>query len=222
MDFLFGSKILVIAPHNDDELIGCWFLMQRLVGNAHIRIVVVTIHDDDQTLTAKRQEETRTALARIGISEIEYWGFSDGRVNGNTPQLRDHMSKEVANHDFVFAPAPNDLTPDHKAIAQVAVELVGAERLVWYRSTWWTFTARGADFVVKGKFSEKRAALSCFKTQSHIGLLRGLIMSVFEELLASGRFCAVERFKFACKNDLATAPLNSISIRHMPRLIFWR
>lgn len=220
--FFFKTRVSIIAPHNDDEVIGCWFLMQELAGQADISVIVATSHARDPDLRARRQQETRTALARIGISNVEHWDIPDGSANAFVPQLQERLTSAAANHDYVLCPAPNDRTPDHVPIANAACEIIPVEKLIWYRSTWWTFTSENADFEVRGKFSDKKAALACFKSQKHVALLRSVFFSRIETLLTSGKLEPTEQFMFASKGKLSSAPLNSISLRHVLRLLVWR
>lgn len=219
---LENKRIAVLAPHNDDEVIGCWFLMEALSGLADIRVVVVTYNSDNPDLTACRRDETRTVLAGIGIFDIQHWDIPDGSAHSFAPRIAEQISAMAVDYDFVLCPAPNDRTPDHIPVAQAAYDGLPAEKLIWYRSTWWTFPVRNADFKVTGDFSAKKAALACFKSQAHISLFRCLIYSRFESFLAYGTFSAAEAFTFASVEKLAAKPLNSISLGDFPRLLFWR
>src|SRR5438046_7255856 len=60
---LRGERLLVLAPHPDDEVIGCGGLVaQHLAEGRSVRVVVAT--DGGQAgVAAEREEETRNALA---------------------------------------------------------------------------------------------------------------------------------------------------------------
>jgi len=93
------ERILVFAPHPDDEVLGSGGVIASMVAknsNANIRVVVAT-NGDASRLTAfsqgllpftkkslrqlaiKRQQESLSALIYLGLHarQVEYWGFPD-------------------------------------------------------------------------------------------------------------------------------------------------
>ena len=99
LDVPHGTRLLVIAPHPDDEVLGAGGLMQRAhaVGGA-VRVVYLTdgdgypegveAEDHIETPTAKdylgygkqRRREAHTALVRLGLADAfqTFLGFPDG------------------------------------------------------------------------------------------------------------------------------------------------
>jgi LmbE family N-acetylglucosaminyl deacetylase len=94
-----ATRLLVIAPHPDDEVLGAGGLMQRVkAGGGSIRIVYLTdgdgypegVKQEDhvETPTAKdylgygkqRRREARAALVRLGLADAfqTFLGFPDG------------------------------------------------------------------------------------------------------------------------------------------------
>lgn len=216
-----GKRIAIIAPHNDDEVVGCWHFMEAMAGSADIGVIVVTRHADDADLTETRRAETRQALLGVGVTELSYWDIADGRAVDAADQLEGLMSDLENRWDYVLCPAPNDRTFDHVPIAKAAAAKIRSGKLVWYRSTWWTFRMRDADVIFAGSIRNKIRALSVFRSQKKIALARGVWLSVFEHLLVKGRLSSAEGFVFARDSVLPADPLNSISLRHYPRFPFW-
>src|SRR5690349_12478109 len=75
---LRGERLLVLAPHPDDEVIGCGGLVAlHLREGRAVRVVVAT--DGGQAgEPAERQRESRAALASLGGgAEIEFLNFPD-------------------------------------------------------------------------------------------------------------------------------------------------
>lgn len=218
----FGKRILIIAPHNDDEVIGCWHFMSSLSHRAHIEIVFATHTKDNRDLIKTRRNESRLALAGLQICGIRYWDIEDGQAAAERNAIISELEGLKDEWDYILCTAPNDRTPDHRTIGSILALHIPLEKLLWYRSTWWTFTPRSADFKVTGDFAGKQLALACFESQRGIALSRSVRFSQIEELVASGNLRSTERFKFASDDNLAIAPLNSISPYHLPRLLFWR
>jgi LmbE family N-acetylglucosaminyl deacetylase/glycosyltransferase involved in cell wall biosynthesis len=121
---LRGERLLVLAPHPDDEVIGCGGLVAlHLREKRLVRIVVAT--DGGQGGTPEtREQESRRALSRLGGSAaIEFLRYAD-RSFGNeaAPRLRDEL---LSFHpDLILVPSPIEIHPDHLALARVFCELV--------------------------------------------------------------------------------------------------
>lgn len=218
----YGKRILIIAPHNDDEILGCWHFMSFLSGRAHIEIMFVTSTKHKPDLSNARRRESLTALSGLKICGIRHCYIEDGQAGTQYEAILLEIEGLKEEWDYVFCTAPNDRTPDHSAIGSIVKLHIPLQKLVWYRSTWWTFTSRSADFKVTGDVAGKTAALACFESQRSIALSRSIKFSQFEELFASGNLRSTERFKFASNDELAEEPLNSISLYHLPRLLYWR
>lgn len=220
-ELLKFQNIAIIAPHNDDEVLGCFHLMQKLPPSTQIKVILVTCHDTNLTLTNIRRLETLKALESIPNIEFEYWDMPDGNVRDELSKLDQNFISLIASSDLVLCPAINDLTTDHIPIAYTALKQVPAKRLIWYRSTWWTFKMRNADFIVSGNFKEKFLAVKEFKSQKHIKLNRYLLLSCFEHFFFNFRPSSAEAFLFADEHKLSSSPLNSISLRHLYRIFYW-
>jgi len=91
-----GERILVVAPHPDDEALGCGGLIQQAVANgADVHVLLMTNGDASQfavvfgerempwipanmvSLGKKRQDETRGAMMKLGLprDHIHFLGF---------------------------------------------------------------------------------------------------------------------------------------------------
>lgn len=220
-ELLKCKGLTIIAPHNDDEVLGCFHLMKKLSPSTNIKIVIVTRHKNDLDLTNIRQSETIKALEGIENLDFVYWNLSDGNVKNELFYLENFFRTLVSGSDLILCPAPNDLTEDHVPIALTAFKEVPDNRLIWYRSTWWTFKMRNADFIVTGNLKDKFLAIEQFESQKHIKLKRALWLSFFEYLLVSFRLRSAEAFLFANESRLAPLPFNSISLRHLYRVFSW-
>lgn len=119
-----ARKVLILAPHPDDEIFGCGgavaLLQQR---GASIGVVVLTdgagLVSDDQRLaiTQTRQAETNAALAALGLSAAQFWGLPD-RSLVNDDQCARRLETLVQGVDLVFAPSLTEIHPDHAATGQ--------------------------------------------------------------------------------------------------------
>jgi LmbE family N-acetylglucosaminyl deacetylase len=126
---LRGERLLVLAPHPDDEVIGCGGLVAlHLREGRAVRVVVAT--DGAQGGAAEvRQEESRQALQVLGdggvgkSAMLAFLGWPDrGLDDSVAPKLREELLS--FRPDLILAPAPIEIHPDHSALARIFCELV--------------------------------------------------------------------------------------------------
>lgn len=118
----FGQSMLVVAPHQDDETIGCGgaLSLQVVCGKrAHILLVYDGADDCDQVgmsreaLCALRNDESRRAAAEIGLVP----SFLDIRsrvTDITTGALAIQRCIEAHDVDVIFTPWLLDTHPDHR------------------------------------------------------------------------------------------------------------
>ena len=139
------TRTLVIAPHPDDESIAAGGLLQRAIAaGGEVHVVVVTDGDnnpwplrylkkkvhitdaDRAEWGALRRDESRRALAALGVPSATFLGYPDRLLTtmarrGNL-EVRDAIVSAI--NDFspslLVIPSAFDLHPDHRAIAWFA------------------------------------------------------------------------------------------------------
>jgi LmbE family N-acetylglucosaminyl deacetylase len=132
---------LVLAPHPDDETLGCGATIARkLAAGASVQIVIATdgrywpasAKVSAAALVEIREEEARRAGAILGIARenIAFLRFEDGRLGDNRRLLRDRLVAilDRTNPEEIFAPSIIDTHPDHRALSELGRELVQARR----------------------------------------------------------------------------------------------
>ncbi len=184
-------RVLVLAPHPDDETIGCGGTV-ALLGAAGADVTVVFATDGEATrgspdgaraTGARRREEAAQAAAILGAA-TRFLGLADGGLGAavESDGLRDGAltaaiaaAVEAVAPEVVFAPWPLDGHPDHAAVAE-ALALVTARygrpagRLLAHAEVWGyeTRTALVPNRLVDVStvIDAKRAALAAHATGS--------------------------------------------------------
>src|SRR5215471_5346374 len=117
-------NILVLAPHPDDEVIGCGGAL-CLHARARARITAVFLtsgelglkHLPREKAWAIREKEGKAAAKVIGISELIFLRCSDWTLGDQIPKaaklLRPILKRTKPK--LVYLPHPNDGHPDHQA-----------------------------------------------------------------------------------------------------------
>ncbi|GFE83181.1 hypothetical protein GCM10011487_51810 [Steroidobacter agaridevorans] len=135
-----AEKILVLAPHMDDETIGCGgTLALHAQRGAQIAVVfltdgrngsseVNTLYGEERErkqreLIELRTTEARAALQRLGVNRMICLDAEDGaldRCDWAAGQLRDVLLKH--RPDIVYLPFYLEEHPDHRAASRVLLD----------------------------------------------------------------------------------------------------
>lgn len=138
-----GGPLLVIAPHPDDETLGCAATILR-AREAGRRTVVIIVSDGSQSfqsalispeqLIALRVDEATAAAGVLGVGrqDVIFLAFPDGRLQENRAQIAAALQIHVAAlyPVEIYAPYGIDQNPDHRAVAASVDDLVKAAVIV--------------------------------------------------------------------------------------------
>ena len=119
--------LLVVAPHPDDEVFGCGGLLS-LATRHGIAVHVVIVTDGALAGAAAEREAESLAAAQVwgGASarhSIEFWRVPDRGVKSDAP-LRARLATVIESSaaQWVIAPSPFEVHPDHRAVCRVAID----------------------------------------------------------------------------------------------------
>lgn len=127
-----NEVIVVIAPHMDDEVIGCGgTLVRHLAAGAKVTVVFLTDgrrgggNIPPATLTQVRKNEAHRALAELGITDAIFLDAADSEVIDTAElglRLREHLLR--IRPDLVYLPFFLEEHPDHRAASYVLRDAV--------------------------------------------------------------------------------------------------
>ena len=192
------ERILVVTAHPDDVDFGVAGSVATWVKSGiTVAYCIVTDGDaggSDRTITrpamaALRREEQRAAAAEVGVTDVTFLGYPDGRLVSSI-ELRRDISRQVRIHrpERLVCQSPERLWdrlgashPDHLAAGEAAVcaaypdarnpfahpELLAEGLEPHAVSEIWMMVAPSADRVVDvtDTFDRKLAALLCHRSQ---------------------------------------------------------
>jgi LmbE family N-acetylglucosaminyl deacetylase len=149
-----GRRVVVLAAHPDDEILGVGALLATF-SRRHHKIVMVWATDGEAshpgstvmtpaTLRRRRREESRRALARLGVVPVasHHLGLPDGGLAAGSDALRQQLAAIVCPGDLVLAPWSGDGHPDHEAIGAAASQ---PGTTTWHYPIWMWHWAEPAD-----------------------------------------------------------------------------
>jgi LmbE family N-acetylglucosaminyl deacetylase len=132
---------LVLAPHPDDETLGCGgTIMRKLAAGAPVNVVIAAdgryaYPSSDLSVDALveiREEEARRACAILGLpaASITFLRFEDLRLADHRGLLRDRLFPifDMIKPEEILVTSAIDNHPDHRVLAELARELVQTRR----------------------------------------------------------------------------------------------
>lgn len=159
-------NVLVLAPHTDDEALGCGATIARHIsaGDTVHCIAFSTCGRDDL------KDEARDASRALG-SSLEVLDFPVRRFDEHRQAILDVLIAACERHqpDYVYLPCSTDVHQDHEVIHREGMRAFKHCTVLGYELPWncRTFTASAFVRVSTDDIDAKAIAVSCYKSQVH-------------------------------------------------------
>ncbi len=120
-----ADTALVIAPHFDDDVLGCGGLIAQLTS-AGARVGVLFLTDgsggveeiaDRDAYAQRRHEEAADGLRILGVTDIEYLDLPDGSLDAHVDEAAEAVRRALMARrpDLLLAISPLEISADHRA-----------------------------------------------------------------------------------------------------------
>lgn len=196
-----GRRILVLAPHMDDEVLGCGgTLRKHALAGASITVAYLTDgrrgdptlnearlpaaekRAREDRLVARRKEEARRAAAILGIRDLVFLDRPDGALTTNE-ELRGSIRELLRSGgpDLVYLPFLTDRHRDHWEANRALMEAArgGAGRAPEFRCCGyeiWSPLVANCLVDISEVVEDKRRAIAQFESQlEHADYLGGIL-----------------------------------------------
>jgi LmbE family N-acetylglucosaminyl deacetylase len=168
----FGKSMVVVAPHQDDEAIGCGGALALQVRSGQAAAIVVLQDGADgceelgytrQAMTGMRNEESRRAAVAIGAPEPVF--FDHPVLAADEAQIAELAALLTERKaDAVFIPFALDGHPDHRTANYI---LAGAlRRIAWKVRVFgyevWGLAIPNVILVIDDAIEAKTEMLRCY------------------------------------------------------------
>ncbi|MEI7917971.1 MAG: PIG-L family deacetylase [Candidatus Saccharibacteria bacterium] len=207
------KKVLIIAPHQDDEIIGCGGLIcyaiekKWLVEVAHVFLGTSGIPyvDDPSTCATIRNQEALDAAEISGYKVLDNLGFID-RDRSADSQIQSAIIKLIRRQkpDVILLPHKGESDLEHQIVYTAGKEAVwlsatnvskGNEATithkikVLYYEVWKPIDNPVILLDISRYISNKQTLLSAFKTQMEVsGWLEGIIgLNAYRGVINKGK-----------------------------------
>lgn len=127
-----GQRVLVVAPHPDDEVYGCGgtLLLHREAGD-HRTVAVVTdgrrsraVGLGPEAMAERRRREAREAAEVLDVERLELLGLEEGAWDEEEAEEALSVLVRELRPDILYVPSRLDFHPEHRAVAQVLARVL--------------------------------------------------------------------------------------------------
>jgi len=138
---LTNKKILILAPHPDDELISSFSIIENAKSCKNtIKVIFVTSGERNYLANIKvyksfklnpqhyafiRENEARLVMEKLGVNDFEFWRFPDLGISKKKQELLNKLKETIKEFkpDVLISPSVFDLHKDHNSIGMVISSL---------------------------------------------------------------------------------------------------
>jgi len=178
-----GERIVVVAPHPDDEVLAAGGLMRWAAEHGR-EVLILAVTDGEAShpassrisrseLRRRRAVERREALVRLGIPEtdvvrLQVEDFDCARF---VPEIGRRLRALLRAEDTVISPTTTDRHPDHVAVAEAVVIATSGSRVERWEAPTWALvheTAEAPDRALAldaPAWDAKRHAVAAYRSQ---------------------------------------------------------
>jgi LmbE family N-acetylglucosaminyl deacetylase len=124
-------KIMVVAPHADDEIIGCGGTIAKAISEGHEVYIIIATNANvgapelfDEAAIKKVREEALQAHAYLGVKETFFLDFPAPALNAFPEYKVSVALSKIFNQvqpNILYLPHPGDLHQDHKAVYRASL-----------------------------------------------------------------------------------------------------
>ncbi len=172
-----SGRVLVLAPHADDEVIGCGGAIIAHINKHHpVKVVILTDSsrgDYDGAFgkgyTAIHENEAKEAAAVLGVKDLELWRYPDRELKADTKTVeRLKVLLETYKPSVIYFPSFLEIHPDHVETSELVTKVLPLLRydnfeLYMYEVSMPLLPNIFID--ITPYLEQKIKALSCYKTQ---------------------------------------------------------
>ncbi|MBQ6587160.1 MAG: PIG-L family deacetylase [Butyrivibrio sp.] len=163
-----NNKILVIAPHPDDETYGCGGVLSIYKGQCDVVLLAYGETGNpnwtkDRTLRVRR-EEFRTAMKMAGATIVAEFGIANRRVSENLGQITNF---DYSKYDYIFVPNRKDKHGDHSCVLRALRKCKTLKKgvTILQYEMWGALPDATHYLDISDVIDEKEKLMLCYKSQ---------------------------------------------------------
>lgn len=162
------SRILVIAPHPDDETYGCGGVLLKYRGQCDVVLLAYGETGNpnwtkDRTLRVRR-DEFRAAMDMAGATIVAELGLTNRKVNENLDRITE---LDFSGYDYIFVPNRKDIHPDHSCVSGAVkrARTLNKSTVVLQYEMWGALAGATHYLDISDVIEDKEKLMLCYKSQ---------------------------------------------------------
>lgn len=165
------SRILILAPHPDDETLGCGgvisFFKQK---DIEVHIALFTNGEKggrEKNIAKIRRAEFLEVCNLMGVDNLYFLEHRDGELSEQSDLLSEEMKGllDSIQPQYVFTPYIFDASRDHSTIAEAAIRVIPAKTSLFMYEVWTPILYPDYYINITPFYEKKREAMQCYKSQ---------------------------------------------------------
>ncbi len=133
-----AASALVLAPHYDDEVLGCGGLVARLTAaGAAVRVLFLSDGaggspntEERAAYSRRRRQEAKAAAKVLGVAGIDHLDLPDGGLDQHLEAMAQGIRRALLSQrpSLLLVPSPLEASLDHRAAFRALHDLLGGTR----------------------------------------------------------------------------------------------
>ena len=130
---LSSRDALIIAPHPDDESLGCGgSILRHIKAGSRVKVIFLTDGDKGDfegrfgaDYVKMRRQSAQNAMEILGVKDYEFWSYKDRDLYSVEKEIKEKLfhTIETFSPSLIYPPSPLEAHPDHKTASEVVWEL---------------------------------------------------------------------------------------------------
>ncbi|MCQ2572196.1 MAG: PIG-L family deacetylase [Alphaproteobacteria bacterium] len=160
------DKICILAPHPDDETIGCGGLLALYAKQCDVICLTDGRYGDPDIappkMTQIRKKELESVMKKFGVNKFAMLNLEDSHLRENKAQFQ---KLNLRDYDYIVIPSPRDFHPDHMAVAQMLKKSMYADAYIVFYEIWNTLANQTHYVDISSVVAQKRNMINMYKSQ---------------------------------------------------------
>jgi LmbE family N-acetylglucosaminyl deacetylase len=162
-----SDKCLILAPHSDDESIGCGGFLIKYAPQCDVIILtdgsLGNIEYSPEENIAVRSKELKNAMEYLGVNSYECLNISDKKLRANLKKLN---KIEFKKYDYIFVPNQYESHVDHYCIYNKVKWLLKFSKIKLVSYEVWSTLPTPTNYVdISDIVSKKRELIDFYSSQ---------------------------------------------------------
>jgi len=165
-----NDKLLILAPHPDDESIGCGGLLLKYGKQVDIMVLTDGRYGNpewsEEDTVKIRKKEFELAMKFIGINSYAFIEAEDSNLHKNFEKFK-QIKKKLNNYDYIIIPNPSDMHPDHMIVKYMLDKIIPLRfkgKIVYYEI--WSALSSPTHYIdISDIVNDKKDLINTYKSQ---------------------------------------------------------